>query len=30
MDTLDDKDLLMTKLAIYEFGCGNILYLMFP
>ena len=29
MDTLDDKDMLTSKLAIYEFGCKNILYLMF-
>ena len=29
MDTSDDKDMLMRKLAIYEFGCRNILYLMF-
>ena len=24
MDTLDHKDMLMRKLAIYEFGCRNI------
>ena len=33
MDSSDDKDTLMRKLAIYEFGqwfeCRNILYLMF-
>ena len=29
MDTLGDKDMLMRKLVIYEFGCRNILYLMF-
>ena len=29
MGTSDDKDMLMRKLAIYEFGCRNILYLMF-
>ena len=29
MATLDDKDMLMRKLAIYEFGCRNNLYLMF-
>ena len=27
--TSDNKNMLMTKLAIYEFGCRNILYLMF-
>ena len=25
----DDKDMLVKKLAIYEFGCRNILYLIF-
>ena len=25
MDTSDDQDTLMRKLAIYEFGCTNIL-----
>ena len=25
----EDKDMLMKKLAIYEFGCRNILYLIF-
>ena len=29
MDTAGDKNMLMRKLAIYEFGCRNILYLMF-
>ena len=29
MDTPDDKDMLMRKLTIYEFGCRNILHLMF-
>ena len=29
MDTSDHRDMLMGKLAIYEFGCRNILYLMF-
>ena len=29
MDTSDDKDMLMRKLAIYKFGCRNISYLMF-
>ena len=29
MDTSDHGDMLMGKLAIYEFGCRNILYLMF-
>ena len=29
MDTSDDKDMLMRKLAIYEFGRRNILYFMF-
>ena len=29
MDTSDDKDMLMGKLAIYKFGCRNIFYLMF-
>ena len=29
MDTSDDKNILMRKLAIYEFGCRRILYLMF-
>ena len=29
MDTLDDKYMLIRKLAIYEFECRNILYLMF-
>ena len=29
MDTSDDKNILMRKLAIYEFGCRSILYLMF-
>ena len=29
MDTSDDKDMLMRKLATYEFGCKNTLYLMF-
>ena len=29
MDTSHDKDMLMRKLAIYKFGCRNILYLMF-
>ena len=28
MDMLDDKDMLMRKSAIYEFGCRNIIYLM--
>ena len=28
MVTPYDKDMLMKKLAISEFGCGNILYLM--
>ena len=28
MDTSDDKVMRMRKLAIYEFGCRNILYLM--
>ena len=29
MDTSADKDMLMRKLTIYEFGCRNILHLMF-
>ena len=29
MDVLDDKDMLMRKLAIYLFGCRSSLYLMF-
>ena len=29
MGTSDDKDMLMRKLVIYEFGCRNILHLMF-
>ena len=29
MDTSDDRDMLMRKLAIYEFGCRNIFYLKF-
>ena len=29
MDTPDDKDMLMRKLAIYEFACRYILYLIF-
>ena len=29
IDTSDNKNMLMIKLAIYEFGCRNILYLMF-
>ena len=29
MYTSDEKDMLMQKLAICEFGCRNILYLMF-
>ena len=29
MDTSDDKDMLMRQLAIFEFGCRNILYLLF-
>ena len=29
MGTSDDKDVLTRKLAVYEFGCRNILYLMF-
>ena len=29
MDSPDDKDMPMRKLAIYEFVCRNILYLMF-
>ena len=29
MGTSDDKDMLMRKLGICEFGCRNILYLMF-
>ena len=29
MDMLDDKDMLIIKLAIYEFGCRNISYSMF-
>ena len=28
MDTSDDKDILMRKVAIHEFGCRNILHLM--
>ena len=28
MDTSDVKDMLIRKLAIYEFWCRNILYLM--
>ena len=29
MDTSDDKGMLMRKLAFYELGCRNILYLIF-
>ena len=29
MNTSHDKDILMRKSASYEFGCTNILYLMF-
>ena len=29
MYTSDEKDMLMQELAICEFGCRNILYLMF-
>ena len=29
MDTVDDKDMLIRKLAFYELGCGNVLCLMF-
>ena len=29
MNMSDDKDMLMRKLATYEFGCRNNLYLMF-
>ena len=29
MNTSDDKDMLMRKFAIYEFGCRNILFFMF-
>ena len=29
MDTSDDKDMLMRKLAIYKFECRNISYIMF-
>ena len=29
MDSSDDKDMPIRKLAIYEFGCRDILYLMF-
>ena len=29
MDTSDDKNMLMRKLAFYEFGWRNFLYLMF-